>query len=93
MPVWGFRFEEREDVIGYQELATTWRPYVETAIDAFGVDRCMMESNFPPDGRSSGFIPTWNAYKHILSGCSIEEKAKLFARNAARIYRLDIPNI
>ena len=80
MPVWGFRFEEREDVVGYQELAATWRPYVEAAIDAFGIDRCMMESNFPPDGRSGGFIPTWNAHKHILSGCSAEEKAKLFAR-------------
>jgi predicted TIM-barrel fold metal-dependent hydrolase len=93
MPVWGFRFEEREDVIGYQELAAAWRPYVETAIDAFGVDRCMMESNFPPDGRSGGFIPTWNAYKHILSGCSAEERANLFARNAARVYRLDIPGV
>lgn len=93
MPVWGFRFEEREDVVGYQELAATWRPYVEAAIDAFGIDRCMMESNFPPDGRSGGFIPTWNAYKHILSGCSAEEKAKLFARNAARVYRLAIPGL
>ena len=89
----GFRFEEREDVVGYQELAATWRPYVEAAIDAFGIDRCMMESNFPPDGRSGGFIPTWNAYKHILSGCSAEEKAKLFARNAARVYRLAIPGL
>ncbi|MBD0316745.1 MAG: amidohydrolase family protein [Nitrospiraceae bacterium] len=93
MPVWGFRFEEHEDVAGYQELAAAWRPYVETAIEAFGVDRCMMESNFPPDGRSGGFIPTWNAYKQILSGCSAEEKANLFARNAARVYRLDIPGI
>jgi hypothetical protein len=27
-------------------------------IDAFGTSRCLIESNFPPDGRSSGFIPT-----------------------------------
>jgi predicted TIM-barrel fold metal-dependent hydrolase len=49
-----------------------------------------MESNFPPDGRSAGFIPTWNAYKLILRDFSVDEKATLFSRNAARVYRLDI---
>lgn len=47
MPFWGFRFEERQDVIGYLELASTWRPHVETCIEAFGAERCMMESNYP----------------------------------------------
>jgi len=93
MPNWGFRFEEREDVISYQELAKAWRPYVEVAIDAFGVSRCMLESNFPPDGRSGGFVPLWNAYKHILRHYSADEKSALFARNAARTYRLDISGI
>ena len=62
-------------------------------IEAFGTDRCMIESNFPPDGRSSGFIPTMNAYKHILSGLSQDEKLDVFAHNAARVYRLDIPGL
>lgn len=31
------------------------------AVEAFGADRCMMESNFPPDARSCGFVPLWNA--------------------------------
>ena len=57
MPFWGFGLEDRPDEIGYYELATLWRPYVETAIEAFGVDRCLMESNFPPDGRSCGHVP------------------------------------
>jgi len=91
MPFWGFRFEERDDPIGYQELATTWRPYVETCIEAFGVDRCMMESNYPPDGRSSGFVPLWNALKHIVRGASSSEKAALFHGTAARVYRIDLP--
>jgi len=93
MPIWGFGFEERDDEIGYLELADAWRPYVETAIDAFGTDRCMMESNFPPDGRSAGYIPTLNAYKHILKEFSQDEKRALFAGNAVRVYRLDIPGI
>ena len=90
MPFWGFGFETREDVVGSEELAAAWRPYLETALDAFGTDRCMMESNFPPDGRSSGFVPTWNAYKIITGGCSDDEKQALYAGNAARVYTLEI---
>jgi predicted TIM-barrel fold metal-dependent hydrolase len=89
MPYWGFGFESRPDEIGYAELAAAWEPYVATAIDAFGVRRCMMESNFPPDGRSCGFVPVWNALKHIVRGCSDVEKAALFRGTAARVYRMD----
>ena len=87
-PFWGFGFERRADPIGYLELASAWRPYVETAIEAFGVDRCMMESNFPVDGRSCGFVPLWNALKHIVKGASETEKTALFHGTAARVYRL-----
>ncbi|MBT2336597.1 amidohydrolase family protein [Variovorax paradoxus] len=88
MPFWGFGFDARSEPVGYLELATAWKPYVETAIEAFGVDRCMMESNFPPDGRSCGFVPLWNALKHIVRASSPDEKAALFHRTAARVYRL-----
>lgn len=90
MPNWGFGFEQRRDVIGCRELAAAWGPYVEAAIEAFGPDRCMMESNFPPDGRSTGYVPLWNAYKHILRGYSADEKRALFSGTAARVYRLEI---
>jgi predicted TIM-barrel fold metal-dependent hydrolase len=88
MPVWGFGFEDRPEVIGYQELATAWEPFVLTAIEAFGADRCMMESNFPPDGRSCGYVPLWNALKHVTRGASPEEKTALFSGTAARVYKL-----
>jgi predicted TIM-barrel fold metal-dependent hydrolase len=90
LPFWGFGFHTRTAPIGYLELADAWRPWIETALDAFGPDRCMMESNFPPDGRSAGFVPLWNAMKHIVRGCSADEKAALFHRTAARVYRLDL---
>jgi L-fuconolactonase len=89
MPFWGFGFEHRTDPMGYLELAAAWRPFIETAIEAFGAERCMMESNFPPDGRSCGFVPLWNAMKHIVRDCSAEQKAALFHRTAARVYRID----
>ncbi|MEY4099671.1 MAG: hypothetical protein RL300_842 [Pseudomonadota bacterium] len=90
MPFWGFGFENRTDTMGYLELAAAWRPFIETAIEAFGAERCMMESNFPPDGRSCGFVPLWNALKHIVRDCSAEQKADLFHQTAARVYRIDM---
>ena len=91
LPFWGFGFEKRADPVGYLELAEAWRPYVETAIEAFGPNRCMMESNYPPDGRAAGFVPLWNALKHIVREASADEKAALFHRTAARVYRLSLP--
>jgi len=90
MPVWGFGFEARTDTVGYQELATAWKPFIETSIEAFGADRCMMESNFPPDGRSCGYVPLWNALKYAVRGSSPEEKSALFNGTAARVYRLEL---
>jgi L-fuconolactonase len=87
---WKFGFIERTDPIGYQELATTWKPYVETAIEIFGADRCMMESNFPNDGRSCGFVPLWNAMKFILKDYSASEKAAVFSGTARKVYRMDL---
>jgi L-fuconolactonase len=90
MPIFGFEFETRDDTVGSIELASTWKPYVEKVIDAFGVERCMLASNFPPDGRSSGYVPLWNAYKLIFQSYSPSEKAAIFGGNAKRVYRLNI---
>lgn len=88
MTVWGFGFETHESPVGYLDLAEAWRPYVETAVAAFGPDRCMMESNYPPDAMSGGYVPIWNAYKHILRHHSRAEREALFAGTARRVYRL-----
>lgn len=87
---WGFGFNERSDAIGYQEAASAWKPYVETAIEAFGADRCMMESNYPNDGRSCGFVPLWNALKFIVKDYSADEKTALFRRTAQNVYRIEL---
>ena len=92
MPFWGFGFETRSDPIGYVELAAAWKPYLEVSIEAFGANRCMMESNFPPDGRSCGFVPLWNALKHIVRNYSQDEKAAMFHGTAANVYRIELPN-
>jgi Amidohydrolase len=70
------------------DLETGYRPYVETCIAAFGVDRSMFESNFPPDGASSSYSILWNAFKRLAAGSSASEKASLFSGTAKRVYRL-----
>lgn len=90
MPVWGFRLEDNEGPNTSQMLARYWLPYIETAIDAFGFDRCMAASNYPPDSRSAGFVPLWNALKRCTASCSEDERVALFSGTASRVYRISI---
>ncbi len=83
-------FHLRERPPESQELADAWRPYVETCIEAFGADRCMMESNFPVDKQSCSYGVLWNAMKRITQHCSAAEKQALYLGTAARVYRLDV---
>jgi predicted TIM-barrel fold metal-dependent hydrolase len=58
------------------------------AIDAFGPDRSMMESNFPIDNQSASFPVIWNAFKRVTSGFSPGERAAMFHGTAQRAYKL-----
>jgi len=91
MTSFGFGFHERDTPPSSQELADTWRPYVETCIEAFGPGRCMFESNFPPDKQSCGYTELWNAFKRITAGASADEKKALYSGTAARVYRMTAP--
>ncbi|MFO1158808.1 MAG: amidohydrolase family protein [Reyranellaceae bacterium] len=91
MTSFGFGFHERDTPPGSQELADTWRPYIEPCIEAFGPERCMFESNFPPDKQSCGYTELWNAFKRITSGASAAEKKALYSGTAARIYKMIAP--
>jgi predicted TIM-barrel fold metal-dependent hydrolase len=70
------------------ELAAHWSPYMRTAIDLFGADRCMFESNFPVEKMGTGYAALWNAFKRIAAGASADEKLALFSGTARRVYRL-----
>ena len=87
----GFDFHERDLPPSSEDLAAAWRPYIEHCIEAFGVDRCMFESNFPPDKQSCGYTELWNAFKRITSGASATEKKALYSGTAAKVYRLIAP--
>jgi len=91
MTSFGFDFHERDVPPSSEELAAAWRQYVEPCIEAFGVDRCMFESNFPPDKQSCGYTELWNAFKRITASASAAEKKALYSGTAARVYRLTVP--
>jgi L-fuconolactonase len=89
MRIAGFRFHHRERPPSSADLAEAWRPYVESAIEAFGPSRAMFESNFPVDKISGSYAVYWNAFKRLAAGASASEKAALFRDTAKRFYRLD----
>jgi predicted TIM-barrel fold metal-dependent hydrolase len=62
-------------------------PWLEYAIDAFGVDRCMFASNFPVDAMYGTFDDLYSAFSAITAGLDGESREKLFAGNAERVYR------
>ena len=69
-------------------LAAKWKPWMETTIELFGVQRCMFESNFPVDKTTASYGTIWNAFKRITAGASADEKAALYAGVARKFYRL-----
>ena len=90
MRLGGFGFHEQPEPPSSETLAATWRPYIETCIEAFGSSRCMFESNFPVDKGSYSYPVFWNACKLLAKGASDAEKADLFCGTATRFYRLDL---
>ena len=88
MPFLGFPTFYSTPAANSETLAKEWKPYIETCIEAFGVERCMFESNFPVDGGSCTYPVLWNALKRVARGYSAAEKTALFSGTAARVYRL-----
>jgi L-fuconolactonase len=88
MEINGFGWHHRPHPPGSRELAGATRRYYEFAIETFGADRCMFESNFPVDKVSCSYTVLWNSFKRLASGCSAADKAKLFHDTATRVYRL-----
>ncbi len=71
-----------------EETTTAWRPWVDVCIDAFGVERCFFESNFPVQKLFASYHVTWNAFKRLAQGASADEKRWLFHDAALAAYRV-----
>jgi L-fuconolactonase len=64
-----------------------YRPWIDHAIDVFGVDRCLFASNFPVDGLHGTWDQLYRTYAQLTDGLDDTSRDKLFAANAERIYR------
>jgi predicted TIM-barrel fold metal-dependent hydrolase len=85
----GLPFYGQPELANSAALAAAWRPWIETCIEGFGVERCLFESNFPVDARTCGYRVLWNAFKRLAAGGSPTERAGLLHDNAARFYRIE----
>ena len=86
MPRFGFGWHAREIPIGSEELAKAMKPWMQHCIEQFGPDRCMFESNFPPDKVSFSYNIMYNAFKLLSKEYSGPERAALFHDTAVRVY-------
>ena len=88
MKINGFGLHNQDTPPGSERLAELTAPYHLHAIECFGVQRCMFESNFPVDKVSCSYSVLWNSFKRIAADFSADEKAALFHDTAVDFYRL-----
>ncbi|MEJ8848221.1 amidohydrolase family protein [Variovorax rhizosphaerae] len=84
----GFDFEDRVSPPSIAELVQAWQPYMQTCIELFGADRCMFESNFPPDQVAGSYGDVWTALLRTPAGCSDSQLRALAGGTAKRVYRI-----
>jgi len=84
----GFGWEKRPKPPTSDELLAVNRRWFEHTIEVFGTDRCMFQSNFPPDKGSSSYTVLWNHFKKLTKSFSKSERAAMFHDTAMRVYRL-----
>lgn len=90
MSINGFEWHQQDMPPTARELVAATGDWYAHAIDCFGPDRCMFESNFPVDKLSVSYPVLWNAFKLIGAAYSEPERQALFHDTAKRVYRLDV---
>jgi predicted TIM-barrel fold metal-dependent hydrolase len=67
-------------------LADYWKPEITFAIETFGPERSMFETNYPEDRHLTDFVVLWNTYKRIAAGFSADERSWVFEKAARSLY-------
>ena len=70
------------------EVAAYWHDKVHFAIETFGPQRCMFESNFPVDRQTLPYTVLWNAFQILAARYDEIEQHDLFFNTAATAYRI-----
>ena len=66
------------------------RPYVETVIDIFGIDRVMFGSDWPVSRLAAEYGQVKSALEAALPRLTAAQEAAVFGGNAIRFYRLNV---
>jgi predicted TIM-barrel fold metal-dependent hydrolase len=66
----------------------SWRPWVLTCIELFGVERSFFGTNWPVDRMFSSYPDVLDAYLAIIGDFSRAEQEAMFFANAERIFRI-----
>jgi L-fuconolactonase len=88
MPLNGFDWHRRDTPATSDEIVAATGRYHRKAIELFGPERCMFESNFPVDKQSCSYHVLWNAFKKIAADYTESDRQWLFHDTAAKAYRL-----
>ena len=88
MPDNGYGWHARSTPATSDEIVAAHEKWYLHAIDCFGPDRCMFESNFPVDRWSVSYAVLWNALKKIAARFTPEERDQMFWGTAERVYSI-----
>ncbi|MFM7923167.1 MAG: amidohydrolase family protein, partial [Planctomycetaceae bacterium] len=66
------------------------RPYVETAIEAFGVERCMFGTDWPVCELAAEYSDVVAAFRELTSELSVAERERIFGGTAIQFYGLPL---
>lgn len=77
-----------EAALGVEAQVALLRPYVETALEAFGPGRLMFGSDWPVCLLRTAYGDWVRTVEALLASLSADEQAALWAGNARKIYRV-----
>lgn len=86
MPILGFGFHTRMELVSVSEVVDKIGPFVEHALAAFTPRRCFFASNFPVDKVSLPWSTLFAAYAQLSAHLGVEAQRDLFERNAMGFY-------
>ena len=66
------------------------KPYVETALEAFGADRCMFGSDWPVCDLAATYQQVFDATMDCIGDLSETERGKILGQNAIDFYQLKV---
>src|ERR1041384_626397 len=65
------------------------RPFVDIALESFGVDRLMFGSDYPVCLLAASYDRVLDSFQEILKSLSDADRDKIFGQNAEKFYRLN----